>query len=144
MSTHQIFVNLPVADLPAATAFYEALGYSTNPLFSDENATCVVLSKCLYIMLLVKPFFSTFTDKEIIDARTHVQVLNALGLDSREEVDEWAERALAAGGTEPKAAQDLGFMYSRHIADLEGHMWEPMWMDPAAAAGGPGEVPSAV
>lgn len=144
MATNQIFVNLSVADLPAATAFYESLGYVKNPLFSDENATCIVLSDSLYIMLLVKPFFSTFTDKEIIDAHTHVQVLNALGLDSRGEVDEWAERALAAGGSEPRPAQDYGFMYSRDIADLDGHVWEPMWMDPDAAANGPGEVPSAV
>ena len=144
MATNQIFVNLAVNDLPAATSFFQALGYDINPMFSNDSGTCVVLSDSLYVMLLVKPFFATFTDKEIIDPVTQVQVLNALGLDSRQEVDDWAEKALAAGGSEQRPAQDLGFMYSRHIADLDGHVWEPMWMDPAAVADGPGEVPSGV
>lgn len=137
MATNNIFVNLPVDDLEASKAFYTALGYEVNPLFTDENAASIVLSDSIYIMLLVKPFFSTFTDKELIEPKSQVQVLNALGVDSRAEVDEWAEKALGAGGTEPKAAQDLGFMYSRDIEDLDGHVWEVMWMDPAAAVNGP-------
>ena len=137
MATNSIFVNLPVADLEVSKAFYEALGYSVNPLFTDENAACIVFSEHVYVMLLVKPFFSTFTDKALIEPATQVQVLNALALDSREEVDAWADNALGAGGSEPRPAQDMGFMYSRDIADPDGHVWEPMWMDPAAAAGGP-------
>jgi uncharacterized protein len=140
MSTTSIFVNLPVNDLDASKAFFEAVGYSVNPLFTNENAACIVMSEHLYVMLLVKPFFSTFTTNEIIDAKTQVQVLNALGVGSREEVDEWAEKALAAGGTQPKEPVDYGFMYSRDIADLDGHIWEVMWMDPEAAANGPEHV----
>ncbi len=142
MNTNNIFVNLPVSDLDASKSFYTSLGYTINPLFTDENAASIVMSENIYVMLLAKPFFSSFTDLEIVDPTTHVQVLNAIGLDSREEVDEWAEKALAAGGSEPRSAQDYGFMYSRDIADPDGHIWEPMWMDPEAAKNGPGEVPS--
>ena len=137
MATNNIFVNLPVADLEASKAFYTALGYTINPLFTDENAASVVMSDSIYVMLLVKPFFATFTDKSIIEPKSEVQVLNALGLDSRDEVDEWAAKALAAGGAEPRPAQDYGFMYSRDIEDLDGHIWEVMWMDPEAAKNGP-------
>ena len=137
MATSSIFVNLPVADLETAKAFYTALGYTVNPLFSDENAACIVMSENIYVMLLTTPFFQTFTDKDIINARTHVQTLNALDVGSREAVDEWAEKALAAGGTEPRPAQDMGFMYSRDVEDPDGHIWEPFWMDPAASENGP-------
>ncbi len=137
MATSSIFVNLPVADLEASTAFYTAVGYTVNPLFSNDDAACIVMSDNIYVMLLTKPFFETFTDKPIIDARTHVQVLNAIDVESREAVDEWAEKALTAGGSEPRPAQDMGFMYSRDIQDPDGHIWEPLWMDPAASENGP-------
>ncbi|MDJ0333621.1 glyoxalase [Salinibacterium sp. G-O1] len=137
MATSSIFVNLPVADLEASTAFYTALGYAVNPLFSNENAACIVMSEHIYVMLLTTPFFQTFTDKSLIDAKTNIQVLNAIDVESREAVDEWAEKALAAGGSEAKPARDLGFMYSRDIEDPDGHIWEAFWMDPAASENGP-------
>lgn len=140
MPTTSIFVNLPVSDLDASTQFYTSVGYSINPLFTDENAACIVMSEAIYVMLLTKPFFSSFTDKQLIDAKSDVQVLNAIGLDSRADVDEWAEKALAAGGAEPRPAQDYGFMYSRDIEDPDGHVWEPMWMDPSAAENGPPDM----
>ena len=126
-----IFVNLPVKDLDASKAFFEALGYSINPQFTDENASSVVLSDTIYVMLLTEPFYATFTSKTIADARTTSEVQNALSLDSREEVDAILEKALAAGATEPKPAQDYGFMYSRGFEDLDGHHWDYLWMDPA-------------
>ncbi|WP_368497361.1 VOC family protein [Herbiconiux sp. A18JL235] len=126
-----IFVNLPVADLDASKAFYEALGFAINPQFTDENASCVVMSDTVYVMLLTHPYFSTFTTKEIADARTTTEVQNAVGLESREAVDAMLEKALAAGGTEPKEPQDYGFMYSRAVEDLDGHHWDFLWMDPS-------------
>ncbi|MBB5642011.1 VOC family protein [Cryobacterium roopkundense] len=137
MATSKIFINLPVADLEASKAFFTALGYTINPLFTDENAASVVMSDSIYAMLLVKPFFATFTDKSLIDPKSEVQVLNCLVLDSRNEVDEWAEKALAAGGAEPRTTQDYGFMYTRDIEDLDGHIWEVTWMDPEVAKNGP-------
>ncbi|MGA1837681.1 VOC family protein [Herbiconiux sp. 11R-BC] len=125
-----IFVNLPVKDLDASKAFFEALGYTINPQFTDENASCVVLSDTIYVMLLTHPFYATFTSKQIADATTVSEVRNAIGLGSREAVDEILEKALAAGATEPKAAQDYGFMYSRGFEDLDGHHWDFLWMDP--------------
>ncbi|RFA07888.1 glyoxalase [Subtercola boreus] len=137
MATNNIFVNLPVDDLEASKAFYTALGYTLNPNFSDEKAACVVLSDSVYIMLLVKPYFSTFTDREVVDPRSQVGSLNSLGVDSREEVDRFAERAVAAGGAELNEPQDFGFMYSRDIEDPDGHGWQIMWMDPVAQQNGP-------
>jgi len=127
---NSIFVNLPVDDLDAAKAFYEAIGYTINPQFTDANASCVVLSDTIYVMLLTHPFYATFTTKQIADAHTTSEVQNAIGLDSKEEVDAILEKALAAGAVEPKAAQDMGFMYSRGFEDLDGHHWDYLWMDP--------------
>jgi uncharacterized protein len=137
MATTNIFVNLAVNDLKASRAFYTAVGYTINELFSDENAICVVLGENLYAMLLLKPFFSTFTDKQLIEPKTQVQALNALSVESREEVDEWVAKALTAGGREPKPARDLGFMYSRDVEDPDGHIWEVLWMEPSAIENGP-------
>lgn len=128
---NQIFVNLPVADLDASKAFFEAIGYTINPQFTDENASCVVLSDTIYLMILTHDFYKTFTTKAIADARTTSEVQNAIGVDSREAVDAVLERALAAGATEPKPAQDYGFMYSRGFEDLDGHHWDYLWMDPS-------------
>lgn len=135
-----IFVNFPVADVNAAKGFYTALGYRIDPNFTDENAACVVIEDdSIFLMLLRTDYFATFTTRTIVDATKQVETLVALTFPSREAVDEITEKALAAGGTEPREPQDLGFMYGRAFTDLDGHVWEPVWMDPAAAAGGPPE-----
>lgn len=125
-----VFVNLPVRDLPASKAFFESLGYSFNPQFTDENAGCLVISETIYSMLLTEPFFSQFTAKPIADAHQVTEVLVALMVDSRAEVDRLVDAAVAAGGREPREAQDHGFMYQRSFEDLDGHIWEIGWMDP--------------
>lgn len=129
-----IFVNLPVADLPAAKAFYEAIGAANNPQFTDETAACMVFSETIHVMLLTHDKFSQFTPKRVADAHETSEVLIAISADSREAVDDIADRALAAGGREPRESQDYGFMYSRSFEDPDGHIWEPMWMDLGAAS----------
>jgi predicted lactoylglutathione lyase len=126
-----IFVNLPVADLPAARAFYQAIGFTNNPRFTDETAACMVLSDVIHVMLLTHDKFAQFTPKAIADARSTSEVLICISADSRDDVDDITERALAAGGREPRDRQDYGFMYGRSFEDLDGHIWEPMWMDMA-------------
>src|SRR3954471_4550112 len=128
-----IFVNLPVADLPAAKAFYEAIGATNNAMFTDETAACMVLSDVIHVMLLTHEKFAQFTPKRIADAKETSEVLICISADSREEVDDITDKALAAGGREPREKQDYGFMYGRSFEDLDGHIWEPMWMDMAAA-----------
>lgn len=128
MST-QIFVNLPVRDLDKAKAFFNALGYSVNPQFTDANAACLVISDTIYVMLLVEPFFQGFTRKPLCDARTHTEVLLCLSVDSRSDVDAMVAKALAAGAREPMEAKDYGFMYQRGFEDLDGHLWEVVHMD---------------
>ena len=128
-----IFVNLPVADLPAARAFYEAIGATNNPMFTDETAACMVFSDVIHVMLLTHDKFAQFTPKRIADARETSEVLVCISADSREAVDEITDKALAAGGREPREKQDYGFMYGRSFEDLDGHIWEPMWMDMEAA-----------
>ena len=125
----QIFINLPVHDLAKAKAFYTALGYSINPKFSDDNAACVVISDAIYVMLLVNPFFQGFTPKPISDAHRQTEVLLALSMDSREEVDAFVASAVAAGATVTQPARDYGFMYQQSVADLDGHQWEISHMD---------------
>ena len=124
-----IFVNLPVADLPAAKAFYEAIGAVNNPQFTDETAACMVFSEAIHVMLLTHDKFAQFTPKRIADAHQTSEVLIALSTDSRAAVDEITENALAAGGREARDRQDYGFMYSRSFEDPDGHIWEPMYMD---------------
>ncbi|MCS5732399.1 VOC family protein [Herbiconiux daphne] len=128
---NQIFVNLPVKDLDTSKAFFEAIGYTINPQFTNEQAASVVISDTIYAMLLTEPFYQTFTSKQIADARTTSEALLALGVESREAVDTLVDKALAVGATEPREAQDHGFMYSRAFDDLDGHGWEVVWMDPA-------------
>lgn len=127
----KIFVNLPVESLGRSVAFFTKLGYAFNPQFTDENATCMIISEDIYAMLLVKPFFKTFTNKEVADASKVTEVLIALSAESRTGVDDHVSKALAAGGAETKPAMDLGFMYQRSFSDLDGHQWEILWMDPA-------------
>jgi len=124
-----IFVNLPVADLPAAQAFYEAIGATNNPQFTDETAACMVFSETIHVMLLTHDKFRQFTPKPVADAHATSEVLIAISADSREAVDEITDKARAAGGREPRDKQDYGFMYSRSFEDPDGHIWEPMWMD---------------
>ena len=133
----EIFVNLPTADLERSKAFYTALGYTINPMFTDENAACVVVDEHVYFMILRRDFFQTFTDKQVTDPKTHAQVLTALTRDSREAVDGIVEQGVAAGGNEPRPATDLGFMYSRDLEDPDGNILEFLYMEPAAAQMGP-------
>ncbi|CPU66332.1 Possible glyoxalase/bleomycin resistance protein/ dioxygenase [Mycobacteroides abscessus] len=135
MST-QIFVNLPVQDLDAAKAFYTALGYMVNEQFTDENASSIVLSDTIYVMLLTAEFAQRFTNKAIADATATTEVINALSVGSRAEVDRLVDAAFAAGATAVKDPQEEGgFMYSRSFADLDGHQWEVLHMDPTAFEG---------
>ncbi|MEU7420948.1 VOC family protein [Streptomyces antibioticus] len=130
-----IFVNLPVNDLDASKKFFTELGYTINPQFSDENATSVVISDTIVAMLLTKPFYATFTKKEIADATKTSEALIALSAESRDKVDELVDRALALGATPSGETQDMGFMYGRAFDDLDGHTWEIIWMDPTAVEG---------
>lgn len=127
-----IFVNLPVADLKASMAFYDALGFENNPQFTDETAACMVWSETIHVMLLTHDKWRTFTNRPIPPADSS-EVMLALSCDNREAVDKLNEVAAKYGGTadiNPK--QNLGFMYNRNLADLDGHVWEMMWMDPSA------------
>lgn len=128
-----IFVNLPVKDLDAAKAFYEAIGATNNPQFTDETAACMVFSDTIHVMLLTHDKWRTFTTKPIPDARESAQVMLCISEDSRQSVDAITEKALAAGGKETGDPDDYGFMYGRNFEDLDGHIWAPMWMDLAAA-----------
>jgi predicted lactoylglutathione lyase len=131
-----IFVNLPVADLEAAKAFYLALGYSVDPRFSDDKATSIVISETIVVMLLTEPFFAGFCTKPIADAKAVTEVRNCLSMESREAVDRLVDAAVAAGGSEPRGAVDYGFMYMRAFDDLDGHVWEIAWMDATFAEKG--------
>ncbi len=128
----QIFVNLPVKNLDASVAFFTKLGFSFNPDFSDENATCMIVGENNFVMLLVESYFKTFTHKPLSDATTHTEVLIALSAENRAKVDEMVANALTAGGTTPMPSKDLGFMYQHGFQDLDGHMWEIFHMDPDA------------
>jgi predicted lactoylglutathione lyase len=136
MMPQMIFVNLPVTDLPASKAFYEAIGAVNEPKFTNDQAACMVISDTIFVMLLTHPFFSSFTSKPIADAHETCQVLLCISRDSREAVDTITSQAIAAGGRETRPVQDMGMMYSRSFEDPDGHVWEPMWMDPAAAEQG--------
>jgi predicted lactoylglutathione lyase len=130
-----IFVNLPVRDLSASTAFYLALGGELNPQFSGEQASSVMFSDAIGVMLLMHDHYRQFTHRPIGDARHESQALLALSVDSRDGVDATLTRALAAGGrADPNPAQDHGFMFSRSVEDPDGNVWEIMWMDSAAHA----------
>lgn len=135
--TKMIFVNLPVNDVAKSTAFYEALGFKKNEKFSNDQASGMVWSDAIHVMLLDHGFYATFTDKKIIDAKATSGVLNCLSFDSKAEVDAIHSAARAAGGTEPRPIEDQGFMYGGAFEDPDGHVWETMWMDPAAVEKGP-------
>jgi predicted lactoylglutathione lyase len=137
-----LFVNLPVADLERSTEFFAALGFGFDPNFTDETAACMHVGEQASIMLLTHEKFAQFSTRPLADPATHALALYCIGVSSREEVDSVADAALAAGGVEADAMQDFGFMCSRSFFDLDGHGWEVMWMDPAAAQGGPGDLVS--
>ncbi|MET7637406.1 VOC family protein [Streptomyces sp. NPDC005438] len=124
-----IFVNLPVKDLAASTAFFEKLGYSKNPEFSDENASCVVFNDTVYAMLLTEPFFQGFSKKDIPDTARTAQMLLCLGAESRQQVDGLVDSAIAAGGKTHGETMEEGPMYGRSFTDLDGHIWEVVHMD---------------
>jgi uncharacterized protein len=127
-----IFVNLPVADLPRSMAFYEALGFANNPAFTDETAACMVWGEGIHVMLLTHDKWKSFTDRPIPPS-TQSEVMIAITLDDKDAVNALVEAGAAAGGTaDLNPPQDHGFMYQRTLADPDGHIWEPFWMDPAA------------
>ncbi|ASZ11907.1 VOC family protein [Chitinophaga pendula] len=127
-----IFVNLPVKDLQQSKDFFTQLGYSFNPQFTDDKAACLVISDTIFAMLLTEEYFKSFSNQEVADTSKVNEVILALSADSKEQLIELVDKAVAAGATEPKPATDYGFMYSRTFNDLDGHRWEIVYMDPNA------------
>lgn len=127
----QVYINLPVKDLEQSKKFFGKLGYTFNPQFTDENAACMIISDKIYTMLLVEKFFQTFTPKKIADGKATAEVINALNCPSRAAVDEIVNKAFAAGAKKYNEPQDHGFMYQWGFEDLDGHIWEYLWMDPS-------------
>ncbi len=129
MKINQIFVNLPVKDLNKTVAFFTEIGFEFNPQFTDENATCMIIGENMFAMLLTEKFFSTFTKKAVADATKATEVITAMSVGSREEVDALIEKAVKAGGKIYKDTEDHGWMYGRNFEDLDGHQWEVFFMD---------------
>lgn len=129
----QIYVNLPVKNLERTKEFFASLGFGFNPQFTNEQAACMVVSDDIYVMLLVESFFQTFTKKPVADASKVTEVLVCLSAESRQAVDDMVARAVAGGGKIPREPQDHGFMYGHAFEDLDGHIWELIYMEPAAA-----------
>jgi len=127
--SRKIFVNLPVKDLNKSVAFFTQLGFEFNPKFTDEKATCMIISEESYIMLLVEDFFKTFTAKQLADTFKTTESIICLSADSRDDVDDLVEKAISAGGKKYRDTQDHGFMYERSFQDPDGHLWEIMCMD---------------
>lgn len=141
----KIFVNLPVKDLANSMNFFTQLGYTINQQFTNEKGACVVISEDIYVMLLTKPFFQGFIPgKEISDTATAKEVLVCVSSDSKDDVNSLADKAIAAGGKQFREPEDHGFMFSRSFEDLDGHVWEIVWMDPAAVMPESQPVPEAV
>ncbi len=145
--SRMIFLNLAVKDLGTAVDFFTELGFSFDPRFTNESATCMIVSDQAFVMLLVEDRFRDFTKKELADPATQTEAIMAVSADSREAVDELAEKALAAGGRPANDPMDMGSMYSRSFDDPDGHLWEVVWMDPSSveereAAVAPGERPA--
>jgi len=128
----QIFVNLPVKDLNKTIQFFTKLGFTFNPQFTDENATCMIVGKDIFVMLLVEKFFKTFTKKEICDTAKDTEAILALTAESREKVDQMISKVIEAGGKESREPQDHGWMYQRGFQDIDGHLWEIFYMDESA------------
>ena len=132
----KIFVNLPVKDLNRSVAFFTRLGYKFNPQFTDETATCMIVSDDIFVMLLTEAKFKEFTPKAICDATKNTEVLVCLSCENRDAVNDMVKKAVAAGGTTYADAKDYGFMYQHGYQDLDGHMWELVYMDPKAVPPG--------
>ncbi|MBX3656606.1 MAG: VOC family protein [Ramlibacter sp.] len=130
--SRQIFVNLPIKNMAASQSFFKSLGFSFNPQFTNEQGACMVVADNIFVMLLIEPFFQTFTKKPVADATKSTEVLVCLSCESRAEVDDLVRKAVAAGATTPNPPQDHGFMYAHSFSDLDGHGWELVYMDPAA------------
>lgn len=128
----RIFVNLPVRNLNRSVEFFTELGFTFNPQFTDETATCMIVEDNIFVMLLTEEKFKAFTPKEICDATKSTEVLVCLSCESREKVDEMVRKAVTAGGTTYNEPQDYGFMYSHGFQDLDSHIWEVMFMEPDA------------
>ena len=131
-ASRKIFVNLAVEDLGRAVDFFTALGFSFDPRFTDEHATCMIVSDEAFVMLLVRARFKEFTKKEIADSTTQTEAIVAVSAESRDDVDRLADAALAAGGAPANDPMEYGFMYGRSFHDPDGHLWEVFWMDPSA------------
>ncbi|MCP9486299.1 MAG: VOC family protein [Gaiellaceae bacterium MAG52_C11] len=131
-TSRMIFINLAVEDLGRSVDFFTKLGFSFNPQFTDEHATCMIVSDQAFVMLLVKSRFQDFTKKELVDSTAQTEAILALSAESREQVDELADKALEAGGTAANEPMEMDFMYSRSFNDPDGHLWELVWMDPSA------------
>lgn len=128
-SNTKIFVNLPVKDLNKSIQFFTKLGFTFNPQFTDKNATCMIVNENIFVMLLIERFFKTFTKKEITDSKKNTEVIVALSVDSKEKVDNIVNKAIAAGGKTSNKPTDQGFMYGWSFQDLDGHLWEILYMD---------------
>ncbi len=131
----QIFLNLPVKDLNKSIDFFTQLGFTFNPQFTDENATCMIIGENIFAMLLVEKFFQTFTKKEIADAHKTTEAIIAISLDSRDEVDTMVHNAIAGGGSSHREVKDHGWMYEHGFQDLDGHLWEVLYIDETQAPG---------
>ena len=130
--SRMMFVNLPVRDLKQTVGFWTGLGFTFNPQFTDDSSTCMVISDHACVMLLTDELFSTFTTRPVADATAHTEAILALSAESREEVDRLVDTAVTTGGSAANATQDEGYMYGRSFHDPDGHLWEVLYMDPAA------------
>jgi uncharacterized protein len=134
-TSRKLFLNLAVSDLKRSMEFFSKLGFEFNPKFTDDKAASMIVSEEAFVMLLTRPFFQTFTDRQICDTRTSSEGLFALSCASRDEVDDIVKKAVAAGGSHARPPQDHGFMYAWSFYDPDGHHWEVVWMDPKAIEG---------
>lgn len=135
-----IFINLPVADVTASKAFFATLGFAFNEQFTDASCACMVVSDQAFVMLIDRTRFADFTKKSIADATSSTEAILCVSAESREDVDAFAETALTAGGGAANEPMDHGFMYGRSFNDLDGHLWEVMWMAPEAVENGPADM----
>ena len=125
----QIFINLPVKDLKKSIIFFRKLGFKFNPQFTDDKAACMIIGENIYSMLLLEKFFKSFTKKKVADAKKTTEVLIAIDVKSKKDVDRMIKKAVAAGGSLYNKPQDHGWMYGHSFADLDGHQWEVLYMD---------------
>jgi uncharacterized protein len=143
MANRKMFLNIAVQDLGASVEFFTQLGFTFDERFTDETATCMLVGEDAYVMLLTETKFQDFTKKGIVDATAQTEAMIALTAESKEEVDAFADKALAAGASPANEPSDLGFMYGRSFYDPDGHHWEIFWMDPVAVAQGPAAATTA-